>query len=107
MTCDLDKLFYADNSPIHGQGLFTKCDIKAGHYLGEYDGPTVTENDTYVLWVQVEDGNWIGRDGHNLLRYINHNPRPNAEFQGYELYALTDIPADAELTIDYGAEFHP
>jgi SET domain-containing protein len=101
----LDQLFYVSDSPIHGKGLFAKRSIEKGRYLGTYEGPETEENDTYVLWAQDEAGAWIGRDGQNLLRYLNHHQEPCAEFEGFELYATVDIPADQEITIDYGDEF--
>jgi SET domain-containing protein len=59
----------------------------------------------HVLWVEEEDGCWLGRDGRNILRYLNHHEEPSAEFDGFELYALRDIPAGKEITIHYGEEF--
>jgi hypothetical protein len=101
----LDKLFYVSNSPIHGKGLFARIAIKPGTYLGTYEGPETTENDSHVLWAPDDNGNWIGRDGKNLLRYLNHSDKPSAEFEGFKLYALAKISADQEVTIDYGDEF--
>jgi SET domain-containing protein len=101
----LDQLFYVSDSTIHGKGLFAKRDISKGCYLGTYDGPETQENDTYVLWAQNEQGAWIGRDGQNLLRYLNHHYEPCAEFEGFDLYATADIAAGREITIDYGDEF--
>lgn len=72
--------------------------------MGEYDGPIVIENASHVLWVEKYDDVWIGRDGKNLLRYLNHSAEPHAEFIEFELYALRDINPDEEITIDYGEE---
>lgn len=72
--------------------------------MGEYDGPVVTENGSHVLWVEKNDDAWVGRDGKNLLRYLNHSAEPHAEFIEFELYALCDIDPDEEITIDYGEE---
>jgi len=102
---ELAMLFYVQDSGIHGQGLFSRIIIDKGAYLGTYDGPVVENNDMHVLWVEDEaEGKWIGRDGKNLLRYINHSNNPIAEFNGFELYAISEIEADAEITIDYGEE---
>ena len=100
----LEARFYVATSPIHGKGLYARRALAEGEYLGEYDGPTVTENGMHVLWVEEDDGQWVGRDGKNLLRYLNHSKRPSAEFVGFELFALRDIEADEEVTIDYGEE---
>ncbi len=100
----LHQLFYIKESGIHGKGLFARDKIKQGEYMGEYDGPVVSENDSHVLWVEKYDDVWVGRDGKNLLRYMNHSTKPHAEFDGFELFAARDIQADEEITIDYGEE---
>lgn len=100
----LDKLFYKKQSSIHGAGLFSRGEIKQGDYMGEYDGSVVSDNGDHVLWVEKYDDVWVGRDGKNLLRYINHSGKPQAEFVDFELYAMRDIHADEEITIDYGEE---
>ena len=101
---DLEQSFYVAESVLHGYGLFAKIPIAAGSYLGEYEGPERTENGMHVLWVEETPGNWIGRDGDNILRYLNHSVQPNTEFDGFKLYALFDIAAEEELTFDYGEE---
>lgn len=102
---DLEYFFYVDDSPIHGRGLFARQPIPPGTFLGEYDGPLTAENGMHVLWTQDDDGEWIGRDGQNLLRYINHASEPCAEFSGFDLYALRPIEPGEEITIHYGDEF--
>jgi uncharacterized protein len=100
----LAELYYRKKSEIHGYGLFARKKINKGDYMGEYDGPTVRKNGMHVLWVEDDGDEWIGRDGKNLLRYLNHSQKPQAEFVGFKLYALRDIGADEEITIDYGEE---
>ena len=100
----LHQLFYTKESDIHGNGLFARKKIKQGDYMGEYDGPTVSDNGSHVLWVEEDEDVWVGRDGKNLLRYINHSKQPQAEFVSFKLYALRDILPDEEITIDYGEE---
>ncbi len=102
---DLHKLFYSKESDIHGMGLFARSNFKQGDYMGEYDGPIVRQDGTHVLWVEAYDDVWMGRDGKNILRYLNHSNQPQAEFNGFELFALVDIKKDEEITIDYGEEF--
>ncbi|HIE54148.1 MAG TPA: SET domain-containing protein, partial [Chromatiaceae bacterium] len=71
--------------------------------------PRAKRNGVYVLWVcndPEDDGSWEGRSGRNLLRYLNHSADGNAEFDGYDLYALRDIAPDEEITFHYGDEFH-
>lgn len=98
------ELFYVTDSPIHGKGLFARCQILAGTYIGTYQGPETLENGMHVLWVESDDGEWIGRDGKNHLRYLNHSNQPCAEFDGFDLFAACDIVADQEITIDYGED---
>jgi len=100
----LEQLFYAKDSTIHGKGLYARVKFTADDYMGEYDGPAVEENGSHVLWTQDDNDEWIGRDGQNLLRYLNHSKKPHAEFRGFELFALREILPDEEITIDYGEE---
>lgn len=87
-------------SAIHGTGLFARRTIRRGVHIGTYEGPRVRTDGTYVLWIQ-EQGRPVGRRGENELRYLNHSDRPNAEFDGFELYALRTIRAGEEITINY------
>ena len=98
------ELFYVEDSEIHGKGLFARIEIKKGTYIGEYLGIETVENGMHVLWTEDEDGNWLGRDGENALRYLNHNTQPCAEFDEYDLFAVTNIDPHQEITIDYGEE---
>lgn len=93
-------LVYVDRSPIHGKGLFARQQIPAGTYIGRYLGPEAQRNGSHVLWVEEGTG-WVGRRGFNRLRYLNHDPRPNAEFDGFDLYASRTIRTGQEITIDY------
>ena len=107
---DNNPLCFVADSPVHGRGLFARYDIPAGTWIGHYDGPQTLENGVHVLWVESEDvGNeqddWIGYDGNNELRFLNHATRPNGEMDGLDLYAVSDIGAGEEITIDYGEEF--
>lgn len=95
------EFVYVDASPIHGWGVFARVPIEQGLFIGSYLGPTAKRNGSHVLWIEAEDGGWIGRRGLSRLRYLNHTPRPNAEFDGFHLYALRGIDADEEITIDY------
>jgi len=93
---------YSAKSPLHGTGLFAARKIKKGEYIGSYDGPKARKNGMYVLWVyEDETAEPYGISGKNLLRYLNHSKKPNAEFDGADLYALKSIKADVEITFDY------
>jgi len=52
--------------------------------------------------LQPRTWQWTGYDGRNELRFMNHSDQPNAELDGLDCYALTDIQAGTEITIDYG-----
>jgi hypothetical protein len=55
-----------------------------------------------VLWVFEDGKSPVGRSGRNLLRYLNHHDEGNAEFDGFDLFALEDIEPHHEITFDYG-----
>ncbi len=103
---DLSEAVYSATSGIHGTGLFARRKIKKGEYIGTYHGPKTRKNGTYVLWVYDHDDedNAEGRDGKNLLRYLNHSTKGNAEFDGYDLYAVKKISPDEEITFNYGED---
>ena len=103
---DKNPLCFVADSVVHGRGLFARNDIPAHTWIGHYDGPETQENGMHVLWVEGnEEGDWIGYDGSNELRFLNHDSQPNGEMDGLDLYALRDIRANEELTFDYGEEF--
>mgnify|MGYP001549967616 CR=1 FL=1 len=96
------------DSPVHGRGLFARCDIPEGTWIGHYDGPQTKKNGMHVLWVEADvgsDDEWVGYDGTNELRFLNHAKNPNGEMDGLDLYAARDIRSGEEITIDYGEEF--
>jgi uncharacterized protein len=93
---------YCAASPIHGQGCFARVSFECGDHIGTYQGPEVEEDGTHVLWIYDSEGNVLaGREGRNLLRWLNHSEHPNAEFDGFDLYARHAIAADEEITFDY------
>mgnify|MGYP001822392620 CR=1 FL=1 len=98
----LGDIAYKAQSCIHGNGLFAKVKIHKGEYIGTYEGPAAKRDGTYVLWVFEEEKEPVGRSGRNLLRYLNHQEPGNAEFDGFDLYALADISSHEEITFDYG-----
>ena len=101
---ELKYYYNVKKSSIHGKGLFAAVKIKRGEYMGSYDGPRVKDNGMHVLWVEENEGKWVGYDGQNMLRYLNHCNEPNAEFDGRDLYALRTIKKGEEITFDYGEE---
>lgn len=100
----LSHRVYAAPSPIHGQGCFARIGFAVGDFIGTFAGVEVDEDGTHVLWLyDDETGVLVGRRGDNLLRWLNHRDQPNAEFDGFDLYACQPISIDDEITIDYGA----
>ncbi len=103
---DDNPLVYVADSPIHGRGLFARAPIAKGTYIGCYEGTRTTDNGMHVLWVEGdEEDEWIGFDGTNTLRFLNHCAEPNGEMDGQDLYAARDIAQGEEITIDYGEWF--
>lgn len=96
----LDDKVYVASSQDTGKGVFAKVSFKKGDFIGTYHGPAAKRNGKYVLWL-VGRGKAVGRRGLNALRHLNHAERPNAEFDGWDLYATKRIPKGAEITCDY------
>lgn len=89
-------------SPIHGFGCFARIPFAPGEFIGTYEGRDVGEDGTYVLWLYDLEGQVLtARDGTNLLRWVNHSEDPNAEFDGFDLYARRAIASGEEITFDY------
>ena len=89
-------------SSIHGRGLFARRPVSAGDLIGMYEGPEVEVDGMHVLWVEEGPDDWIGYDGTNCLKYLNHSAQPNAWMDGRTCYALRHIDSGEEITIDYG-----
>jgi len=99
----LEEIVCSGVSTIHGRGVFARRNIKKDEYIGTYHGPTVKRNGTHVLWVYEEEVA-TGRNGKNILRYLNHANPSNAEFDGFDLFARIAIHARDELTINYNPD---
>ena len=104
------------SSVIHGSGGFVACPIPAGTLLLEYVGERISKEESLR---RCEAGNpWIfdldgeqdldGNVDWNPARFLNHSCTANCEAEEDEgriwIRALTDIPAGAELTFNYGYE---
>lgn len=117
---------------VHGWGLFAAETIFRGQFLGEYVGCVMSDKqadeqveDEYLFdiyhrsWGKdkrhgclVVDANEAG----NVTRFLNHSCAPNCivrlvhwdsddpRLARLAFYALKEIPAGVELTIDYGYE---
>ncbi len=94
----MKKQVYVDDSPIHGKGLFAKCDIPKGSVIGVVKGVKAKRDGPYVLWLSEDEGIRVRCD----LRFINHSKRPNvAYYDTLEVIALRDIPRGKEITHNY------
>lgn len=91
---------YRGESPIHGWGCFAAVAIAPGDFIATFTGEPVHDDGTHVLWAEI-DGKLVGRRGTSILRYLNHSDTPNAAFDGFDLYATSDIAADTEILINY------
>lgn len=103
-TDPLEERISLADSPIHGLGCFARVTIARGEHIGTFVGREVCEDGPHVLWLCEPDGQVISaREGANLLRWLNHSDRPNAELDAFELYASREIAPGEEITIDYAA----
>ena len=105
-------------SRIVGRGLFTPRAIAARAKIGEYEGEVIglrearrrVKGRAVIAIVELErhaiDGTGCARG----FRWINHSCRPNTFMrctpERAEFYALRDIAAGEELTVDYGVNQH-
>ena len=92
-------------SRIHGRGVFALRRFVRGERVGVFAGRRTRRDGTHVLWVDDGRGGEYGILGRNDLRYLNHSPNPNAEFDGEELRATRTIPPKREITIHYGDDW--
>lgn len=99
---DNPKVMVKD-SPIHGRGVFARVDIPAFTYIGRYEGTATDEDGMHVLWLYDDTLEaWVGIDGDNEMRFLNHSDDPNAEWSDVDLYATRWIAKGEEITFDYG-----
>jgi SET domain-containing protein len=111
-----DEFSFAIKKSEHGVGVFAVHDIEAGTYLrlfGDEDNP----DDVHVIrkkedvpeyfrqyCVDKGDGTMMCPNDFGCMEigwHLNHSRTPNAYQRDYEYYALRDIEAGEEITIDY------
>jgi hypothetical protein len=107
-------------SAVHGHGAYARIDFQTGQFIARYEGRRYTAaqrkrrnwDDSLTYLFDLGDGSVIdGASGGNATRHINHSCEPNSvayEHQDencgerwIEIEALRDIPAGAELSLDY------
>ena len=113
-------------SPIHGNGVFAKVDIKAETEVIQYRGRLLTHPQADRLYDGTSDSGHTflftlndryvidGNVGGNVARWINHSCAPNCAAAVIEdedgdpradrvvIEAARNIKAGEELTYDYG-----
>lgn len=105
----------------HGVGVFAAHNIKSETYLRIF-GDEDAKNDVSVIRnkkdIPVSFRQYCVDDGEILHCpkdfgcmevgwHLNHSKNPNAYHRAYEYYALRDIKAGEEITIDYNTLEEP
>jgi SET domain-containing protein len=111
------RALYRVGRSATGLGLFAAAPIRKSAAIIEYRGRRIPTKLAQELdrrrankYLFEIDRRWTidGSSRRNIARYVNHACDPNAEavLRGGRMIfrALKDIPADAEITIDYGEE---
>lgn len=106
-------------SRIDGQGAFAAEAIPARRKIGEIRGEAISVREARrrakglarIMIVELSERRAIdASNSADPLRYTNHSCRPNAVLrirQGrVEFYAMRDVSAGEELTVDYGETHH-
>lgn len=102
-------------SPIHGYGLFSRCQMPAGRLLAELDGQRVPWSLQRELglceeWNALSQDLLLVRPYKTKYGFINHSRTPNARLEPQpsgdrlQLYTSTVIAAGEEITLDYRRE---
>ena len=106
-------------SAIDGQGAFAAEPIPARRKIGEIRGESISVREARqrarglarIMIVEVSERRAIDAAAStDPLRFTNHSCAPNAVLrirQGrVEFYAMRDVAAGEELTVDYGESHH-
>lgn len=112
-------------SAIYGKGCFTLVPLNKRQRFAEYAGELIEgkrriearvkqqERRGIIKVIQLSEDAAIDAEvGGNATAYINHSCEPNAYMQGFRgkrvlFFALRDIAAGEEITIDYRDPYHP
>ena len=106
-------------SAIDGHGAFAAEAIPAGRKIGEIRGESIDVREAReracslarIMIVVVSERRAVDASrSSDPLRFTNHSCAPNAVLrlrQGrIEIYAIRDVAAGEELTVDYGESHH-
>jgi hypothetical protein len=94
-------------SSIHGRGLLSVRTRSAGETLYTVRGKSVGGpfDEDYAAgpnWIGIGWETWLVPEHRNPIRFTNHGCVPNAIVsEGLMVIALEDIPAGAEVLLDY------
>lgn len=105
-------------SPINGKGCFALAHFPRARKIADYTGERISTAEANrranrrLLRICAIDTRWSldGSKGGNGTHYINHSCEPNSFMKilyGHiQFYALRDISAGEEITIDYQMTLH-
>ncbi len=106
-----------EDSSVHGKGLFSAVAFKQDEIITIIYGELINadecvrrENDEDNVYIFYKDEDeYIDAAKQKQLKYLNHSCDYNCDIDEDEdgnlfLYAVQDISAGVELTIDYGYE---
>ncbi|MGI9166220.1 MAG: SET domain-containing protein [Pyrinomonadaceae bacterium] len=105
-------------SAIEGHGCFSKVVFRRGRKIAEYTGERISDAESNRrgqrrrLRICAINDRWSldGSKGGNGTHYINHSCEPNSYMKilyGHILFfALRDMNAGEEITIDYDSTLH-
>jgi SET domain-containing protein len=106
-------------SDIDGQGVFAAEPIPARRKLGELRGEAISVQEAQarakglarIMIIAVSERRAVdASQSSDPLRFTNHSCRPNASLrvqQGrVEFYAMRELRAGEEITVNYGATHH-
>jgi SET domain-containing protein len=118
MTLQLAPGLTIKASSISGRGCFATKYFKRGRRIAEYTGEKISNAEAErrkhrrILRICAVDERWSldGSRGGNGTHYMNHSCRPNAFTRTLRshiiFFALRDIKAGEEITIDYEETLH-
>jgi SET domain-containing protein len=106
-------------SPIDGQGVFAAEPVPRRRKIGEIRGESISVDEARIRATRSERIMIVELSARRAIdfsrsadpmRYTNHSCAPNARLSiingRVEFYALRDIAAGEELTVDYGETHH-
>jgi SET domain-containing protein len=103
-------------SSIHGYGLFARETIPRGQVIVDFSDPTAYREvpaSSLDLWrlrgckfTAIDEEKCLVSDRFTKYSLLNHSRTPNAalDLRSRVVYALDDIPAGSEVTVDYRGE---